>query len=180
MVVELVAADELAEEVALLVAQRVLQQIARPRIVQLQHAHDEVGHVERLGTAVHDLLAGDVDDLTELHRGFGVVVTVVGHGLDGLESFLEPLDERVGRIEYVQHPVEGELVGKHPQQVFGHDEFVAVLLAALHRVVQHLDGALGLMYFCHNYSSGSTVRRSGNPASRAIAVALRTFDVATS
>ncbi len=88
MVVELVAADELADEVALLVAQRVLQQIARPRLFQLQDAHDEVGHVERLGTAVHDLLAGDVDDLTELHRGFGVVVTVVGHGLDGLESFL--------------------------------------------------------------------------------------------
>ena len=43
MVVELIEADQLAHEVTLLIDERVLQQIARPRLLQAQDAHHEVG-----------------------------------------------------------------------------------------------------------------------------------------
>ena len=66
MVLEFAAADELAHEIALLVAQRILQQIAGPRLLQLQQAHHEMWQVEGFRTAVHHLLAGKFDDLPEL------------------------------------------------------------------------------------------------------------------
>ena len=76
---------------------------------------------------------------------------------------------------------ETELVDEYHQQVFGHDEFMSVFLAAVNGFFQDGGCTFGLFDLCHFYSlSGSTVSLSGNPASRAILVAFRTFEVATS
>ena len=63
MVAEFIGTDELTHEVALSVAQGIFQQITGPRFFELQHTHHQVGDVEGLGTAVHHLHIGCIDDL---------------------------------------------------------------------------------------------------------------------
>ena len=198
MVVELIEADQLAHEVTLLIDERVLQQIARPRLFQAQNAHHEVGQVEFLRTAVHHLLTGKLNHLSHLHRSLRLILLVLRHRLDVLQLLLQSLYKLLYRIEYVECPVEVELVCQHKQQVFGHHKLVSVFLTARHRLFQHLRRPFCLSYLCHKICviivicaiceicgsfqsfSGSTVSLSGNPASLAIPVAFLTFEVATS
>ena len=182
MVVELIGTDQLAHEVALLVAQCLLQQITGPRLLQMQDAHHQMGQIQRLCTAVHHLLAGELDHLSHLRRGLGIVGLTLGHRLEVLQLLLQTLNNHLWRIEVVQGTIEVELIHQHKQQVLRHHELMSVFLAARHRLSQHFRRAFRLFDLCHNaYSfSGSTVRRSGKPASRAMSVAFLTFETATS
>ena len=182
MVVKLTETHQLTYEVALLAAEGILQQITGPRLLQMEQPHHEVRHVHRLGAAVEHLLTGRLYHLSHQVRGLGIVVAVVGHRLHILEFLLHPFGEHLRRVEHRQRPAEVIIVDQRQQQVFRHDELMSVLPAALHRISQDLSGPIRLFNLSHSLyaSSGSTVSLSGYPASRAMAVALRTFEVATS
>ena len=66
MVVEVVCTDELTHELALPSTQGLFQQIAGPRLVQMQDAQDEMRNIQRFGTAVEHLLTGKLNHLSEL------------------------------------------------------------------------------------------------------------------
>ena len=149
MVVEFVGADEFADEVALHIAECLLQQVARPRVGQMQDAHDEVGQVEGLRTTVEHLLTGIFYHLGHLGRGLGLIGLILGDGLYFFQLILQIFCQRAGRVEDAERVAEIGLFGQHQQQVFGHHELVAVFPAALHRLVEDADCTLCLFDLCH-------------------------------
>ena len=137
VVVEVDEVDEVAHEVALLVAEGALQQVAGPRVVQAEQPRHEVWRVECRRAAVVHLLAGRRQQLLHLGRERQGVVIVAGHRLYGRQPLLDLLFELLWLVEDVQGRVEVAVVDEGQQQVFGHDELMAVLRAALHGAIQH-------------------------------------------
>ena len=131
MVVELIGADKLAHEDSLLIDEGLLEQEASPRLLELQNAHDEMGHIEGLGAAVHHLFVGKIDDLLHLSRHLRGIVLTIGDGLGLLEFLLEFLGQRLWRIKTAEHLIEGIVIGQCQQEVFGHDELMSVFFAAV-------------------------------------------------
>ena len=81
MVVVFVGADQFAHEVGLVVAQCLFQQVAGPRLFQMEDACDEVGDIQSRSAAVDHLLTGILDHLSELGRGLWLVGLVLRHRL---------------------------------------------------------------------------------------------------
>ena len=88
MVVVVAEADKLTHEIAFLVAQRILKQKTGPRLIQLQHAHHQMGRVHRLSTAVNHLMTGYLYQLAHLCRGLWLILLVFRDRLYGLQLLL--------------------------------------------------------------------------------------------
>ena len=184
MVAEFIDTDQFAHEVALFVAQGIFQQITCPRLLELQDAHHQMRDVECRSTAVHHLCVGYIDHPSHECRYLGLVGLALWHHF-GLFEFLFQLFCQCRQVGVdIEYMPETELVDQYHQQVFGHDKFMSVFLAAVNGLFQYGGCTFGLFDLCHffpfYFSSGSTVSLSGNPSLRAIFVALFTFEVATS
>ena len=121
----------------LLVGQSILQHIARPRLFQMQDAHDQVGNIQRFGTTVDHLLTGIVDDFTELCRCLWFVVTVRWYCLH-FYHFSEQTVCHLVRPAVIAERLYEYLVAHHgQQQVFGRYKLVPVVLTVLPSYVQY-------------------------------------------
>ena len=102
MVVELVCTDERTHEVTLLVTQCLLQQIAGPRLFQMQDSDYEMRNVKCLRTAVEYLLAGKLYHLSELHGCLRLVVLLLGHFLHPYHLIKQTVNQSIRFIENIK------------------------------------------------------------------------------
>ena len=149
MVAEFIGTDQFTHEVALLGAQGIFQQIACPRLLELQDAHHQVGDVECLGTAVDHLCIGDIDHLTHECRHLGIIGLTLRHHFRLFEFLFQLLCQCLQVSVVIEDMPETELVDQYHQQVFGHDEFMSVFLAAVNGLFQDGGCTFGLFDLCH-------------------------------
>ena len=99
MVIHLTEGDEFADEIPLLTAEGIFQQITGPRIFQMEQSHHQMRHVHRLSTTVEHLFTGIFYQLSELGGALRIVILLCGHRFCIFEFLLYPFCQHLWRIK---------------------------------------------------------------------------------